>query len=120
MNLLFRSAAATIDNCIKQVTKWPGGTTWISKHWRAPRIITFSLRDRQPARIGGQLTDDLTAVRLRCIHPAPRCGRRKRTSPSYCSHPLRERMIARRAHVDAAAEAAGLESRLGLGRAIGA
>jgi hypothetical protein len=27
---------------------------------RAPRTMTFSLRDCAPAQIGGQLTDDLT------------------------------------------------------------
>jgi len=37
---------------------------------RAPRIIAFLLRDRKPARIGGQLADDLTPVRLRRMHPA--------------------------------------------------
>jgi hypothetical protein len=28
------------------------------------------LRDRQPVRIGGQLTDDLTPARLHRLHPA--------------------------------------------------
>ena len=35
-----------------------------------PRTIAFLLRDRQPVRIGGQLTDDLTPARLHHLHLA--------------------------------------------------
>ena len=38
--------------------------------YRAPRTIMFLLRDRQHARFGGQLADDLTPVRLRRMPPA--------------------------------------------------
>ena len=46
------------------------------------------LRNCQAARIGGQLTDDLTAALLCSIRPTRRSRRRRRTSPSYGSHPL--------------------------------
>jgi len=50
---LVRPAAVVLDNFI-----------------RAPRTIMFLLRDRQHARFGGQLADDLTPVRLRRMPPA--------------------------------------------------
>jgi hypothetical protein len=41
-----RFAVITISNCIKPVTKWPGGTTWISKRWRSPRAFGKKVAQR--------------------------------------------------------------------------
>src|SRR3974377_158362 len=45
-------------------------TRAVPTDYRAPRTIAFLLRDRQPVRIGGQLTDDLTPARLHRLHLA--------------------------------------------------
>src|SRR3974377_1017204 len=54
----------------------------------APRTIAFLLRDRQPVRISGQLTDDLTPARLHRLHLASCLGLKKVTFLSCCGYPL--------------------------------